>query len=237
MWVHNDKYETRTLMQHMINGMALPFKDFFNKHQDILVFGKAARNETLKFVTQFRTAVDIGAHVGISVHQWAPLFEQVHAFEPMVDHFECLELNTSKFGNVTRHNCAMSNQSAMLKGAYRTMKNSGSFQLVDEEFVVVNHKKARIYDIPSKRLDEFELDNVDLIKIDVEGWELEVLQGAKQTIQRCYPVMMIEYTQGGGREHKSMHTYDIQDYLNLIEELGYEQVGVVNDDYIYQVRS
>ena len=233
MWVDNGKYETRTLMQHMINGMALPFKDFFNKHQNILAFGKAARDETLKFVTQFRTAVDIGAHVGISVHQWAPLFEQVHAFEPMVDHFECLELNTAKFSNVTRHNCAMSNQSAMLKGAYRTMKNSGSFQLVDEEFVAVNHKKAKIYDIPSRRLDEFELDNVDLIKIDVEGWEFEVLKGAEQTIRRCKPVLMVEFTNGGGHENKSMHNYNVDEYLEFIETLNYKLVSSAGDDSIY----
>ena len=220
-------------MQHMINGLALPFKDFFNKHPDILIFGKAARNETLKFVTQFRTVVDIGAHVGISVHQWAPLFEQVHAFEPMIDHFECLELNTAKFSNVTRHNCAMSNQSAMLKGAYRTMKNSGSFQLVDEEFVAVNHKKAKIYDIPSKRLDEFEIDNVDLIKIDVEGWEFEVLKGAEQTIRRCNPVLMVEFTNGGGHENKSMHNYNVDEYLEFIETLDYKLVSSVGDDSIY----
>jgi FkbM family methyltransferase len=233
MWVHNGKYETRTFMKHMINGMALPFKDFFDKHQDILVFGKAARNETLKFVTQFRTAVDIGAHVGISVHQWAPLFEHVHAFEPMVDHFECLELNTAKFSNVTRHNCAMSNQSAMLNGAYRSMKNSGSFQLVDDEFVAVNHKKAKIYDIPSRKLDEFELESVDLVKIDVEGWEFEVLRGAEQTIRRCKPVLMVEFTNGGGREHKSMHTYDVNEYLEFIETLNYKLVSSAGDDSIY----
>jgi FkbM family methyltransferase len=233
MWVDNGKYETRKLMQHMINGMALPFKDFFNKHQDILVFGKAARNETLKFVTQFRTAVDIGAHVGISVHQWAPLFEQVHAFEPMIDHFECLEFNTAKFDNVVRHNCAMSNQSAMLKGAYRTMKNSGSFQLVDDEFVEVNHKKAKIYDIPSKRLDEFELENVDLIKIDVEGWEFEVLRGAEQTIRRCKPVLMVEFTNGGGLENKSMHNYNVDEYMEFIESLDYKLISSAGDDSIY----
>jgi FkbM family methyltransferase len=233
MWADNGKYETRTIMRHMINGMALPFKDFFDKHQDILVFGKAARDEALKFVTNFRTAVDIGAHVGISVHQWAPLFEHVHAFEPMVDHFECLTLNTATLGNVSRHNCAMSNQSAMLKGAYRTMKNSGSFQLVDDEFVAVNHKKARIYDIPSKRLDEFKLDNVDMIKIDVEGWEFEVLKGAEQTIRQSKPVLMVEYTHGGGKENKSMHSYDVNEYLEFIENLNYKLVRSAGDDSIY----
>jgi hypothetical protein len=60
MCVDNGKYETRITMKHMINGMALPFKDFINKHQDILAFGKAARNETLKHVKSFRNAVDIG---------------------------------------------------------------------------------------------------------------------------------------------------------------------------------
>jgi hypothetical protein len=42
-------------------------------------------------------------------------------------------------------------------------------------------------------LDDLELDRVDFIKIDVEGMELEVLQGAERTIDACRPIMMIEY--------------------------------------------
>lgn len=218
-------------------GIFLPFAGFFDKFGDnILGFGKRSRDESLKYVTNFDKCVDIGAHVGISVLQWAPLFKQVTGFEPMVDHYDCLVKNTAHLENVTVYNCAMSNQSSMLKGAYRTMKNSGSFQLVDEEFVEVNHKKTKIYDIPSRRLDEFTFDSVGLIKIDVEGWELEVLKGAAQTITQHRPVLMIEFTHGGGRENKSMHSYDVADYYKLIEDLQYDQVAEVDGDTIYKPR-
>jgi FkbM family methyltransferase len=219
---------------HEIHGLVFPFQDYFNRFgENILGFGQGARNETLKHVKNFRNAVDIGAHVGISVHQWAPLFEQVYAFEPMIDHYNCLTKNTAKFPNVKCFNNAMSNQSRMLHGAYRTMKNSGSFQLVDDEFVAVNRKNAKIYDIPSKRLDDFALDNVDMIKIDVEGWEFEVLKGAEQTIRRCQPILMVEYTHGGGRENKSMHTYDIAEYHAFIDSIGYQEIIEHGGDTIY----
>jgi len=215
-------------------GLFLPWPGFFDKFGDnILGFGKKSRDESLKYVKNFDGCVDIGAHVGISVLQWAPLFKQVTGFEPMIDHYECLLKNTEHLDNVTVHNCAISNQSQMLKGAYRTMKNSGSFQIVDDEFVKVNHKKAKIYDIPSRRLDEFEFDSIGLIKIDVEGWELETLKGATQTIKKHQPVLMVEFTYGGGRENKSMHTYDVNEYYALIEELNYEKVAEVDGDTIY----
>jgi hypothetical protein len=41
-------------------------------------------------------------------------------------------------------------------------------------------------------LDEFNLLRVDLIKIDVEGMELEALEGARRTIDKSYPIMLIE---------------------------------------------
>jgi FkbM family methyltransferase len=151
----------------------------------------------------------------------------------MIDHYNCLAKNTAKFSNVKCFNNAMSNESRMLHGAYRTMKNSGSFQLVDDEFVAVNRKNAKIYDIPSKRLDDFKLDNVDMIKIDVEGWEFEVLKGAEQTIRRCQPILMVEYTHGGGRENKSMHTYDVAEYQAFVNSLGYREIIELGGDTIY----
>ncbi len=42
-------------------------------------------------------------------------------------------------------------------------------------------------------LDELEL-NPDVVKIDTEGYDFEVLQGMKKTIERCRPVVLIEYS-------------------------------------------
>jgi Methyltransferase FkbM domain len=43
-----------------------------------------------------------------------------------------------------------------------------------------------------RTLDSFQFPRVDLLKVDVEGYELEVLKGSLDTIARCHPDMMIE---------------------------------------------
>lgn len=215
-----------------INNLLFPFDDYFQKHSNnILLFGQDTRDMALAHTRNWRRAVDIGAHVGISVHCWAPKFQHVVAFEPMVDHYECLKENTKQFNNVEIHNCGLSNESKTMRGAYRTGKNSGSFQLLADDYKVNPRKNSKVYEIPSRRLDEFELTDVDLIKIDVEGWEFEVLKGAKETIKRCRPTLMIEFT--GGDSHKSMRSYNVEDYYALIQELGYRDVASAGDDTIY----
>jgi FkbM family methyltransferase len=223
-------------MTHIVEGLHLPFSDFFDKYSQrnsIYKFGEESRTTTLANVKQFRHAIDIGAHVGISVLHWHKHFANVTAFEPMVDHYQCLKLNTDNLPGVQVHNCAISNQEATLKGAYRSGKNSGSFQLLDDKFLAYKGKqKARkIYDIPSRRLDSFEFEAVDLIKIDVEGWEFEVLKGAVNTIRKHQPTLMVEFT--GGSDYKSMTRYNVDEYYALIESLNYRAVTRVAGDTIY----
>jgi FkbM family methyltransferase len=223
-------------MTHIIEGLHLPFSDFFDKFSDrnsVYKFGEESRLAALANVSQFGHAIDIGAHVGISVLHWRKHFERVTAFEPMVDHYECLKLNTASIDGIDVHNCAISNQEAMLKGAYRSGKNSGSFQLLDDAFLAYKGKQKtrKIYDIPSRRLDSFKFDVVDLIKVDVEGWEFEVLKGAVNTIQQHQPTLMIEFT--GGSDYKSLHRYNVEEYHALIASLNYRAVTRVDGDTIY----
>lgn len=51
------------------------------------------------------------------------------------------------------------------------------------------------------RIDDFKIPNVDLIKIDVEGWEPEVLDGAKETISKWKPMVMVEFNKDGLLRH------------------------------------
>ena len=53
--------------------------------------------------------------------------------------------------------------------------------------------------VPLSRLDDFGLERVDFLKLDVEGFESQVLEGAAATIERCRPVMYVE----NDREEKS----------------------------------
>lgn len=212
--------------------MKLPVDNFFNERDDILSFGKETRDIALEHVSNFDTVIDIGAHVGISVLHWAEFFKNIHAYEPMLDHYNCLNENTKHLPNVSRYNYAISNENKILKGAYRTSKNSGSFQLIDENYKQPKKKSPRkLYDVKSYKLDEFVFDCVDLLKVDVEGWEYEVLLGAKETIKKHNPVLLIEFT--GGNSKKSLHKYNVNDYYKLIDELGYKPVASAVDDTIY----
>ncbi len=71
-------------------------------------------------------------------------------------------------------------------------------------------------------LDSFNLDNVSFIKIDVEGHEIEVLKGARATLERNKPVMVIEVY---GRSDKD-------DRLDFIRSLGYDVTHISDEDYL-----
>jgi FkbM family methyltransferase len=215
--------------------MKVPNDIFFTellKNNTINLFGKESRDIALSYVTNFETAIDIGAHIGISVLHWEEKFNKIYAYEPMLDHFNCLIENTKNFSQIESFNYAISNSNAILKGTYRTLKNSGSFQLVDNDYQQPSKKLPRkLYDIETHRLDEFSFNGVGLIKIDVEGWELEVLKGAINTINKHRPVLLIEFT--GGNSKKSLHKYNVDEYYEIINSLKYKPVSVNGDDTIY----
>lgn len=129
-----------------MTSLKLPKDSFFEaleKNNELLNFGKPSRDIALKYIQQSRSVIDIGAHIGISVLHWATMFDNVYAFEPMKEHFDCLEYNTESFSNIKCFNFALSNETSIKNAAYRTTKNSGSFQLLDDS-----------YQQPSKKLQE-----------------------------------------------------------------------------------
>ena len=59
------------------------------------------------------------------------------------------------------------------------------------------------------------LENIGLIKIDVEGFEIEVLKGARETLLKNKPAMIIE--------NESVHTKDTNQLFMIMDDLGYEK--------------
>lgn len=74
--------------------------------------------------------------------------------------------------------------------------------------------------VPVFTIDMFDIENVDYIKIDVEGFEKKILLGGQRTIDRCSPLIVIEQNgvvlEGDGR-------YSAKEHL---EGIGYRQVAV-----------
>jgi len=75
--------------------------------------------------------------------------------------------------------------------------------------------------VPIRRLDDYDLESVGFIKIDVEGHELSVLRGGIETIRRCLPMMLIEMEE----RHKRNAIRDVQE---LFSDLGYEGYFLLN---------
>jgi FkbM family methyltransferase len=71
--------------------------------------------------------------------------------------------------------------------------------------------------VPTQKLDEYKLDAVGFIKIDVEGHECAVLRGALQTIRRCLPVILIEIEE----RHKPNAVRDVHKFFLDLEYEGY----------------
>ena len=130
------------------------------------------------------SAVDVGAHYGTHSVIMCEFFDRVHCFEPQKDVCAVLRKNLRPHPRATVHNLALSDTAS---SAYLSQRHSmtGLVGIADE-----HDAKGEL--VATRTLDEFELNDVRLIKIDVEGHEAAVLLGAANTVKRCHPVILLE---------------------------------------------
>jgi FkbM family methyltransferase len=141
--------------------------------------------EALRWVKQFRVAVDVGAHCGLWAMHLAKAFQTLHAFEPVAAHRDCLLSNLAGAPNVHLYPAALGECEGRV--AMHTAPTSSGDSWVDP---------ARSGDIPLIRLDPLLLQEVDFIKLDCEGYELYALRGGEETLKRCRPCVIVEQKPG-----------------------------------------
>lgn len=136
-------------------------------------------------------AVDIGANCGLYTRELAQIANVVHAFEPSKSMADVLRRTSP--ANVVVHETALSDHvgEASLRipqGADGPVHSLASLEpnsaSLAEAFVSI--------DVPLARLDSVVRDNVKFVKIDVEGHELKVLEGAKGLLDRSKPIFLVE---------------------------------------------
>ena len=147
---------------------------------------------------KFNHVLDIGAWVGTWTMAMNKFCGRVIAFEPDPVHYECLVKNCSE--DVETHQLAVGNEEKMIS-------------LSEDNFT---QAKRVIGDgnIPMVTIDSLNLDDVDLIKIDVEGYEMEVLKGADQTLKNV-EYLMIELNNNSKKYGSS--NLEIEKYLKKME--------------------
>lgn len=167
-----------------------------------------------------RTAVDVGAHVGLWSYWMARDFRAVHAFEPAADHRACWQQNLMSWPmKATLYPVALGADAGMVGIDTDDPASSGNAH------VSTNGTPPTV---ERRTLDSYTIKHVDLLKIDCEGYEYFVVSGALDTIRRCRPVVVVEQKLGFGPRYGRG---DI-DAVMLLTDLGAKVFANVGGDYI-----
>jgi FkbM family methyltransferase len=170
-------------------------------------------------------AFDCGANIGVHTVEWAAAMTgwgSVVSIEAQERVYYALA------GNIAINNCfnaiavhgAVSSESGVMKipsPNYFVPSSFGSLELRQRngnEFIGQPIDYENTVNVRKLTLDEFNLPRVDFIKIDVEGMELEALEGAKRSITQSHPIMLIEKIKTDAEKLRAWlkaHGYEIID--------------------------
>ena len=211
----------------------LPLFSFYARLIYNLLFGEKELRFLLKNKSFFKKYIfiDIGANLGIYTALALIVFRKIYAFEPL----KILEnhwIYISKKTNIIYNNLAIGNNN---KTGYLTVPKHDS--ITDHGLSKITNKKnefcqkTKISRLDDLLLNKFDDKDLIFIKIDVEGFENEVIEGATNILKLHNPIILIEIES----RHNSKISSLITDLTNLnygIYYLKYNKLIKVNIDFI-----
>ena len=185
------------------DGFAL--NEIYDRHTAEII-ARVARPES--------SCIDVGCHEGAILDvmlRHAPRGRHF-AFEPLPHLFERLQAKYANVPNVELHNTALSEapgestfQHVVTNPGYSGILRR-RFDRPHEDVVEIHVRLERLDDVVPRE------HRVHLIKIDVEGAEMQVLRGARELIARSKPVVVFEHGQGASDVYGTT-PQDIHDYF------------------------
>ena len=187
------------------------------KNDGVARYQWRARDTAVAACEQKRICIDIGANVGLWSCDLVKHFDQVIAFEPVQEFIDCFEKNVVAT-NYTMHRMALGRTESFINMNI-VQGNTGHSHINKESFGRGT--------IPLKTLDSFNFTNVDMIKIDVEGFEEEILAGAMETIKLNKPILVIE-------QQKHEYQDDMIDTpaIKILQSWGYNVLTQISKDWV-----
>ena len=179
-----------------------------------------------KHLTQFRTCLDVGGHVGTTALRYANNFEKVHVFEPL--YYEICKRNLSHVDTITIHPFGASDKTESLTMVKRR-GNSGLTTIItdsNKSFLTRGDYEKIPKQINTIPIDTFSFSDVDFIKLDTEGFVLPVLKGMIQTLeQNHWPLLQIEFNK---------LCSNIEECFSYLKDLGYEHFDTFHVDHFFR---
>lgn len=175
-----------------------------------------------------RTAIDVGSNNAVNAIHYSEVFDRVECFEPtqLAQQLWHNTVRDNKVTNVTLHTEALGENSRTTEIILHE-RNGGHNHLAhyDKNPRADRNRLGRqTQTVYQRTLDSYNFQEVDFIKIDVEGYELFVLQGALQTVLHNRPVLQLEIVDNQCRKFN----YSRIDLANLFDTLNYRCVSKIN---------
>lgn len=205
-----------------------------------LIFLEEFELEIVDFIRQNLNAgdcfIDVGANIGFFTLLAADLISAdglVLAFEPTPDTYEKLSenINLNGFTNTLKHKTALSD-----------FNGTSVFNVSVEGYDAFNSFSTPVHGNEYKK-EEIEVQALDnfytlieaykdriLVKIDVEGWEYNVIKGAKEILTTLNPVLILEFND----ENTNSSPQKCSDLYRLLESYGYELFKLSNNQLVHK---
>lgn len=179
------------------------------------------------------TVIDIGANLGFNSLEFADIVGhegKVYCYEPqrLIFYQLCGNILINGYNNIYASNLALGDKPETVK-----IENQNYFSATK---INIGNSHINAYtnngynDVECVPLDKFNHTNVRVIKIDVQGYEPKVLDGAYHTIQRNKPIIFIEVEPG----QLNIYGYTEQDVFARLDNLGYTYQKLQNYDWVAQ---
>lgn len=211
---------TGRLAENKYGKYSVPESTFHTYTAQAILDGKVHEPSTIQYILDNCNGEVI--HAGVGFGDFLPALRRlprVWAFEPVPQNFDAamdtIELNNIE--NVNLFNCALNHSNTPVK-----LKIDGIRSEVSEDGLIVDSVKLDCV-IP-------ETANISVIHLDIEGYENEVLIGAKRLIQRCKPIIILEIDDRATRYNSFMEEFGYEPHTHLIYDCG--PMVFVNTVYI-----
>ena len=198
-------------------------------------YGEWSEAEVMIFkllLSDASNVIEVGSNIGMHAVPLAKFASQgkVLCFEPQRIIFQqlCCNLALNNLVNVESYRLGVSDENTQAwieTSDYSQPWNYGSFS-IDKGFSTESEFQGQILkeEIGIIKLDDFvpvqRLTSLDLLKIDAEGFDLRVLNGATETIKRTQPAIFIE-----------SHYHSVDGILDYLREINYQAYWIISDRY------
>ncbi len=162
---------------------------------DEAAWGEHELDVLAEIVAPGGTAIDVGANQGFFAFAFSQIVDRVEAFEPNPDYAAFARAMLG--GRARVHQVALSNTTGTAEFVVPVSEQGIALHLAGNlKQAGAQQSRTMRFDVEVRTLDSYAFRQVHAIKVDVEGSEMDVLEGGRETILRDRPPLIVELLTG-----------------------------------------